>query len=559
MEAVAAVAPISLPPAQEIDFDLVDEDPKNYRKNYNPERLKELADSVKAQGIVEPLLGRPNPKKPGHVVLVFGHRRRRAAKIAGLAKLPVIVKELTELQVVELRAAENGHRDDLHPLEEAELFRDWHEVHKVPVETIAGRVGKKKGYVYGRLKLLELAPRTRELFQAQRFEATTALQLARIGNPKLQEKAAAEIAKEGEPMSFLEAQRYIRERFMLSLAAAPFPTADPTLYPTAGACGDCPKRSGNQRDLFPSQGEPDDTCTDPDCFGEKREAAWKRATEEAKAKGHEVLSDAKVKKIMPYAGTYLDRHSGYVLADSTCYEDKKNRSYKELLGEKAPLVLARKDGKLVELFASDGLKAALKEAGHDFAKKKKEERAKAKTDKKAAKPAKPVEPPVHTQARVVDAAVGAIVKKLEENEAKALRLLVLERADYYALSGANASEGGCSLFRRRKIEPKKNTANEIDGLFGKLVAKLNAPQLVGLLFELEIFEDVDYDGTHNHLIEKMAKALGVDVKKIEKQVGEELKKERQLEKEREEVAAEAEKIKATQKAAKGGKKKGARR
>lgn len=144
----------SLPREQHVivPIEKVHESPFNRRRTWG--NLEELAASFASVGVLEDLLGRPHPKRPGEIELAAGHRRRRAGKLAKLTHLPIKVRELTDDQVLEIQLIENIQREDIHPIEEAETFELQREKAKLSVDELAAKVGKSKAYVYARLKLL---------------------------------------------------------------------------------------------------------------------------------------------------------------------------------------------------------------------------------------------------------------------------------------------------------------------------------------------------------------------------------------------------------------------
>jgi ParB/RepB/Spo0J family partition protein len=161
------------------------ESPENPRKTFDGAKLDELAASIKAKGVIVPLLVRP--RREGTFEIAAGHRRSRAAKLAGLAEVPAIVREMSDQQFLELITFENLEREDLHPLEEAAGYRNlmaagW------DVTKIAGTCGKSTKYVYDRVKLLALASEARALFQANEITAGHAILLARLA-PADQQRA----------------------------------------------------------------------------------------------------------------------------------------------------------------------------------------------------------------------------------------------------------------------------------------------------------------------------------------------------------------------------------
>lgn len=303
--------------------------PLNHRKHFDKTKMEELADSVRAQGIVVPVLVRPLAE-PNRYEIVAGERRFRAAKMASLADLPAIVRELTDAQALELQVIENQQRVDVHPLEEAEGYEALMNCQRADgtpytAEEIAAKVGKSKAYVYARLKLTALCKKAREAFYDGKLDASRALLIARIPVADLQEQALAEILGGDDefgdgPMSYREAAEHVQWNYMLRLKEAPFKTTDAALVPAAGACTTCPKRSGNQPELF-ADVESADVCTDPKCFAAKRDAHLENMRQMALAKGKDVVAA---------------RAKGYVKLDDRVKGDWKGRTYRELLGKSAP-------------------------------------------------------------------------------------------------------------------------------------------------------------------------------------------------------------------------------
>ena len=152
----------------------------NPRKRFDEAALRELADSIRTHGVLQPILVRKRPKTTNVYELVAGERRWRAAKEAGLAEIPAVVRDLSDLEVLEIQLVENLERKDLHPLEEADGYRALHEKYGYTVETIAAKLGRSRKYVYDRIKLLQLTEEAREAFLEERITAGHAILLARL-------------------------------------------------------------------------------------------------------------------------------------------------------------------------------------------------------------------------------------------------------------------------------------------------------------------------------------------------------------------------------------------
>ena len=266
--------------------------PLNPRRRLDPQAMKELTDSVRAHGILQPLLVRPvdGGKK---FEVVFGHRRLAAAKTAKLEDVPCAVRQLTDQEALEIGLIENLQREDVHPLDEADGYRKLMKEAGYDAPAIAAKVGKSVSHVYQRLKLAELIPAAADAFGADQITAGHAIQIARL-QPKYQ-KEALEECFEGEArwrkprgeakalVSVRELAHWIAENVHLDLASAPWKKDDAALLPAAGPCTTCPKRTGFVPDLFPDVAKKD-TCTDRGCFGQKQDAFLARARGELKAK-----------------------------------------------------------------------------------------------------------------------------------------------------------------------------------------------------------------------------------------------------------------------------------
>lgn len=341
----------------------------NPRKHFDKTALQELAESIAKHGVLQAILVRPNGAD-GKFELVAGERRLRAAKAAGLAEIPVMIRELADAEVLEIQVVENLQRSDLHPIEEAEGYEALLKCHhqdgtKYTVDDIAAKVGKSRSYVYSRLKYADLGKEAREAFFDGKLNESTALYVARIPVPALQKKAAQEIAKGwgGNPMSARDAAEHIRRNYMLQLDRAPFPTGDAELLKGVPTCTACPKRTGNQPELF-GDVKSADVCTDPDCFDAKRGAQVVRLTKVAKEKGQEVIAGAAAKKLIPYRGS---DPKGYIPLDRDEYTGNgKHKKVRALLGKDMPpitLIENPHTGEMIEAVkekdAAPLLKAAL--------------------------------------------------------------------------------------------------------------------------------------------------------------------------------------------------------
>ena len=132
------------------------------RKYFDNAALSELAVSIKNQGVIQPLLVRQLPGMPQRYEIVAGERRWRAAKLAGLTEVPVIVTEYTDKEAMTVALVENLQREDLNPLEEAEALQALREAHGLSQEALAEQLGKSRSAVANALRLLQLPPSIQE-------------------------------------------------------------------------------------------------------------------------------------------------------------------------------------------------------------------------------------------------------------------------------------------------------------------------------------------------------------------------------------------------------------
>lgn len=338
------------------------------RAHFSDVAMQELAESVKAEGVIQPIVVRPCQSRDDDretFEVVAGERRVRACELAGLETVPSLVRDLDDHQVARIQLIENLQREEVHPLSEALGYQELLDKHGYSVDQVADEVGKSKAYVYARLKLLALSAEARKAFYAGKLSASTALLVARIPLEKLQKEALKDITETryngGEPMSYREAADHIQRKFMLRLDQAPFDTGDETLVRNIVACGRCPKNTASQPELF-ADVSTKAHCTDPTCFASKKAAGLERAIEQAEAKGQHVIRGTDAKRIAPN-GEYGLR-DGYVRLDGHCSDDPKHRTNKQILGRGAkPELLLAPSGDLVPIIQQNAVKAALKEQG----------------------------------------------------------------------------------------------------------------------------------------------------------------------------------------------------
>jgi ParB family chromosome partitioning protein len=261
---------------REVPIYLLQESPTNPRRSFDEVKLHELAQSIRSQGVLVPLIVRFLDIDRFEVVA--GARRFRAARLAELASVPVRVVQLTDTQVLEYQLIENAIREDVHPYEEAMAYKALLETSepRYDVASIAAKTGRSITHVYQRLRLAELLPEAAEVFQANQITAGHAILIARLPQEQQKEALAAAFrenwqTKERHAIPVRELAQWIRENIMLTLANAVFECDDANLVPAAGACLTCPKRTGANVALFDDFAQ-DDRCMDASCFKSKVDA-----------------------------------------------------------------------------------------------------------------------------------------------------------------------------------------------------------------------------------------------------------------------------------------------
>jgi ParB family chromosome partitioning protein len=264
---------------RDVPLSLLNESKTNPRHVFEDAPLKELADSIRSQGVLSPLLVRPLTENGFEIV--FGARRYRAAQLAEQETLPVRIKHMTDAEVIEAQLVENLIRAEIHPMEEAEGFAALLRLEepKYTIEQIAARVGKSPAFIAQRLKLTDLVPAVVEGFYANDIGVGHALLIAKLP-ADVQPQALSACFKEvysgssQKPARILlpvrNLQFWIESNVLLVLKDAPFDKRDAELLPSAGSCAYCPKRTGHNKLLFGDDlGKQGDRCTDPGCYQSK--------------------------------------------------------------------------------------------------------------------------------------------------------------------------------------------------------------------------------------------------------------------------------------------------
>ncbi len=176
-------------------IDLIKRGPFQPRRDFDQDSLDSLADSIKTQGLVQPILVRPVEGKNSYEI-VAGERRWRAAQIAGLHDIPVIIKDVSDNEAMCLALIENIQRQDLNPLEEAGALERLINEFEMTHDAVAEAVGRSRPAVSNLLRLLELDDRVKNMVETGRLDMGHARALLSLSSPK-QLEAASRIVKQG--------------------------------------------------------------------------------------------------------------------------------------------------------------------------------------------------------------------------------------------------------------------------------------------------------------------------------------------------------------------------
>lgn len=177
------------------------------------EKLAELAESIKEHGLIQPLIVTAVAENPGHYHLIAGERRWQAAQQAGMAELPVVVKEATPQEMLELAIIENVQRADLNAIEEALAYQQLSQEFGLTQEQVADRVGKARSTVTNLMRLLRLAPPVQEAVINQQISGRHGRELLRLDSPTEQIIALKSILHSGLNVRQTEAlvQKLLRQ------------------------------------------------------------------------------------------------------------------------------------------------------------------------------------------------------------------------------------------------------------------------------------------------------------------------------------------------------------
>jgi ParB family chromosome partitioning protein len=217
--AAAAVAPArESTGAQQLDIDLIEPSPFQPRTRFREEALEELARSIKSSGIIQPLVVRPVGKR---FQLIAGERRWRAAQRAGLANVPVIVRNVPDSLALEMTLVENIQREDLNAIEAARAFERLMDEFQLTQESVAERTGKDRTTVANSVRLLKLEPTIQEWIEEGKLSAGHGRALLAVADAPLRMRFAQRASRGGLTVRQIERLASRRARTGKGLAEVP--------------------------------------------------------------------------------------------------------------------------------------------------------------------------------------------------------------------------------------------------------------------------------------------------------------------------------------------------
>ena len=190
----------------ELPIELVEPNRGQPRKNFDDDALQELADSIKQFGVIQPLIVQ---KKDDYYEIIAGERRWRASRIAGLKKIPVIVKDYSDKEAMEISLIENIQREDLNPIEEAFAYKRLMEEYNLRQDEVAQRVSRSRAAIANSVRLLNLDQRVQDMVVSEMLTTGHARALLAITDPEVQYETAQKVFD--EKMSVREVERLVRK------------------------------------------------------------------------------------------------------------------------------------------------------------------------------------------------------------------------------------------------------------------------------------------------------------------------------------------------------------
>lgn len=204
-------------------IELIGRNPRNPRRVFSEDDLKDLAQSIREHGVVQPVVVRPAPGQAGQYEIIAGERRWRAAQMAGLTEVPILVREVDDRVALELAIVENVQRSDLNPVEEAMGYQQLIEDHSYTQADLAQVIGKSRSHVANTLRLLKLPDDVRTMLVNGELSAGHARTLVTADDPT---GLAHRIVRDGLSVRQAEALQHAPEKGSASKGQIPKPQKD---------------------------------------------------------------------------------------------------------------------------------------------------------------------------------------------------------------------------------------------------------------------------------------------------------------------------------------------
>jgi ParB family chromosome partitioning protein len=225
--AVPSGPPAAPPPAgpaapQELDIDLIVPNPRQPRMQIDEQPLEELAQSIRSHGVIQPILVR---KAQDRYEIVAGERRWRAAQRAGLLRVPVVVRDVSDADLLQVALIENIQRENLNPVEEAQAYRRLADELHLSQEAIASAVGKDRATVANYMRLLRLPVEVRNDLASASLSMGHARAILALADESAQRRVAREVVSRG--LSVRDTEALVRRESAPAAAAPPARAADP--------------------------------------------------------------------------------------------------------------------------------------------------------------------------------------------------------------------------------------------------------------------------------------------------------------------------------------------
>ena len=499
------------------------------------DELHALAATIKAYGILQPIIVRKlpaerlqetfeNPEtRKAAFEIIAGERRFVAARVAGLRTLPYLLVEADDQKALQLQLIENLHRQDLNPIEEARQLQMLIEDFQLTREDAADAVRKSRTHVYETLRLLSLPHTAMQALKEGRLPRSHALLVLQRPTVAMQEEFAERVltgGPDGGTMSLRSAEDLARRNYMTQLDKAPFDLADALLCPKAGACTNCPKRTGATPDLWDKQVP--DSCTDTACFAEKKEAQLAHVKAEAVQAGRQIISGKAARDIMP---TETGTMRGYIALDKASQGSKAET--RQVLGQDVPasrvVLIETPSGGFTEAVPVHAASAVVQAQS---ATAKPEKTAKKDKAPPAAEPSR-AELEAEYSRRWREEAVASTIDGLYCSKPESLSYIPSHAALHIL---KKLAEGVSRQFLMMIFHIPPNSTRADDELQESLesAAEQDLPELISYMLQLACTADLKEDPAHPGdapLIEELRDLSNCDIEAIQAEVQDEMKSE----------------------------------